>query len=221
VLASVLTYAAANSQSPWRGAGYLAVYAAGLALPLLILASVAARATAWIKRFRTALPKLEKLTGAVLLAVGVWSLIGVGQASAVRSPVALATSHSPDCAEGPAGHTCALPHVAPSVDPRAPISLKGVHLVEFTAPDCPVCQKMRPVMDKLAAACSELEQKTVRVDVATPSGRAIADEHVVRGTPTFLLLDEHGIERERLLGEQTASDVATAIERATGLSCWG
>jgi thioredoxin-related protein len=80
---------------------------------------------------------------------------------------------------------------------------------------------MRPVVEKLVAACTELEAKVVRVDVTTPAGRALADHHRVRGTPTFVFVDEHGVERARLLGENTGEALGAALERAFGVSCWG
>jgi len=36
-----------------------------------------------------------------------------------------------------------------------------------------------------------------------------------------VLLDEHGVERVRLLGEHSGETLAGAVERAFGVSCWG
>jgi cytochrome c-type biogenesis protein len=221
VLASVLSYAAAHAGSPLHGAVYLAVYAAGLALPLLLLAGVAARATSWIKRARGLVPVLEKLTGAALLAIGLWTL---GGALDMSSPFAEAPPSAAACdIDHSAGHTCALPG-APRVAGTAAaavVHVEGAQMLEFTSQECPVCRRMRPVVDKLVTACSELGTRTVRIDVTTASGRALAEQHGVRGTPTFVLVDEDGVEKARLLGENTAEDVAAAVERAFGISCWG
>lgn len=94
-------------------------------------------------------------------------------------------------------------------------------MLEFTADECPVCRRMRPVLDRLVASCSDLGERIVRVDVATSHGRALADRFGVRGTPTFILFDDQGVETVRLLGETSREDVAAAVEHATGLSCWG
>jgi thiol-disulfide isomerase/thioredoxin len=94
-------------------------------------------------------------------------------------------------------------------------------MLEFTSHDCPVCRRMRPLVEKLVTACSELDARYVRVDVTTRHGRALADRFQVRGTPTYVLLDEHGEERARLLGENSSESLADAVERAFGLSCWG
>jgi cytochrome c-type biogenesis protein len=219
VLASVLSYAATHSASPASGALYLAIYAAGLALPLLLLAAGAGRATRWIKRSRAAIPRLEKVSGLALLAVGVWTLGGVLEwQPALTGGQAGAT----ECAIGSAeGHTCALPQLAAgAAEVQAP-ALEGAQMLEFTSNECPVCRRMRPVIEKLVATCSELDARVVRVDVSTRAGRALAERHHVRGTPTYVLLDEHGVERARLLGENTSLVLAAAVERAFGLSCWG
>lgn len=214
VLASVLTYTAAHAASPWRGAGYLGVYAAGLALPMLLLAAVAPRAVQLVQRIRLALPVLEKATGAVLLGIGLWTLASTG------APQNIAQHTDTTCEQAGPGHTCALPDVpGEQLAVIVPTQAQGPRVLEFGSHDCPVCQRMRPVMDRLAAACSELDGWLVRVDVGTASGRALAAHHGVRGTPTYLLVNDDGVERARLLGENTEAEIAAAIERAFGLSC--
>lgn len=225
VLASVLGYAATHTDDPLRGAAYLAVYAAGLSTPLLLLAAGAARAGGWLKRFRSAIPRLEKVTGAALLALGLWTVFDA-LPLASRAPE-VATNTTPMDAAHEAASTCsgaehlcglpaqtALPLQAPDLDRPA-----GARLLEFTARECPVCRRMRPIVERVEAACTTLEARIVRVDVATPEGRALADHHHVRGTPTFVLIDGNGVERERLLGETSANEVAAAVERAFGVSC--
>lgn len=224
VLASVLTFAATHAESPWRGAGYLAVYAAGLSAPLLLIAGAAARASAWLKRFRSAIPRLEKVTGVALVAVGLWTLLGSVPAEepALANREAVAPAAEQEACEtgvGP-GRLCALPEqAAGEVDDE--LNVVGPHMLEFTSEECPVCGRMRPVLDRLTAACAELETGIVRIDVTTARGRALAARHGVRGTPTFVLFDESGAETARLLGETSREDVAAAVERAFGLSCWG
>jgi cytochrome c-type biogenesis protein len=229
VLASVLTYAAIHSASPWRGAGYLAVYAAGLALPMLLLAAVAPHALQLVRRVRLALPLLEKATGAALLGIGVWTLATLATPASPAQPVISADQHptSPAnaaCDSSEPGHTCALPEL-PAAElaavPEDSALGQGPHLLEFGSHDCPVCRRMRPVLDRLLAACTELDGRVVRVDVGTASGRALAAQHGVRGTPTYVLVDRNGVEHGRLLGETTSAEIAAAIERAFGLSCWG
>jgi cytochrome c-type biogenesis protein len=234
VLAAVLAYAATHADSPLRGAFYLGVYAAGIAVPLLLCALGATRVAAWMKRIRSAIPKLEKLTGAALVAVGVWTLAAaVLELRAADESIALATVRSDAAADGGGnttcavdgvpGHTCALrsglSNAAPTED-SLHARVDGAKFLEFTSDDCPICRRMQPVIEKLAASCSELDAGLVRVDVATSSGRALAEHHHVRGTPTFVLLDEQGVERARLLGENSREALAAAVEKAFGVSCW-
>lgn len=218
VLAAVLAYAAAHADTPARGALYLGVYAAGLSLPLLACALGAGHASAWLKRARVALPKLEKLTGVGLAAAAVWTLAGAF-ADLQHAPEALAADGGAEstCA---LGHTCALPSGVTHAGPHLVLPANGAQFLEFTSDECPVCRRMRPVIEQLAATCSELDAGRVRVDVTTSDGRALADRHHVRGTPTFVLLDEHGVERARLLGENTRAQLAAAVEKAFGVSCW-
>lgn len=217
VLAAVLSYAAAHAETPARGALLLAVYAAGLALPLLACAVGAGHASAWIQRARVAIPRLEKLTGVALAAVGIWTLAG-----ALPNAQQLAADGvgQAACAIAGAGHTCALPSGVTRPGPQLELNATGAKFLEFTSNECPVCRRMRPVIERLAATCSELDTSRVLVDVTTASGRALADQHHVRGTPTFVLLDEHGVERARLLGENSREELAAAVERAFGVSCW-
>lgn len=227
VLASVLTYTATHAASPWRGAGYLAAYSAGLAVPMLLLAAVAPRALAWVRSVRVTLPLLEKITGAALLAVGIWTIAHAPSAPSPTAAVAEppAATAQATCDQAGAGHTCALAELdqaQPSSDLGAgeeSLVQPGAQLLEFGAHDCSVCQRMRPVLDRLVAACIELDNLVVHVDVATSQGRALATRYGVRGTPTYVLVSEDGVERERLHGETTEAQIAGAIERNFGLSC--
>lgn len=223
VLASVLTYAATHSGSPWQGAGYLAVYAAGLSAPLLLLALLVKHATAALRRTRGAIPVFEKLAGAALVLVGAWTVWDTLQDAPPREVVAVQGEGAERGAACDAEHgVCALAVELPKGSAGGARSLPPLtnKLLEFTSHDCPACQRMKPVLDGLIAACTEVAERVVHVDVTTTSGRALASRHGVRGTPTFVLLDERGDERERLLGETKAEHVASAIERAFGISCF-
>lgn len=219
VLAAILTYTATHAHSPALGALYLGVYAAGLAAPLLLLAAGAGKAAAWVKGARRAIPRLEQVTGALLVAVGAWTLYSALPLpdAATDKPVAAS------CDVQGKGHTCDLPTVRAqdAVEQAAAAPMEGAQMLEFTSHDCPVCRRMRPVVEKLVSACTELDARLVRVDVTSAHGRALADRYGIRGTPTYVLIDEQGVERARLLGESSSEELAAAVERAFGLSCWG
>ncbi|MFD1332990.1 cytochrome c biogenesis CcdA family protein [Methylopila musalis] len=75
VLAAVLSVAASEATVA-RGAGLLAVYAAGLGLPFLIAAFAMKPFIAFLKRFRAHLGVVEKVTGGLLVLTGLAFLTG-------------------------------------------------------------------------------------------------------------------------------------------------
>ncbi|MGQ4273201.1 cytochrome c biogenesis CcdA family protein [Terrihabitans sp. B22-R8] len=75
VLAAVLTVAAAEA-TVVRGAGLLAVYAAGLGLPFLLAAFAMGPFTGFLARFRRHLGRVEQVIGVLLILVGIAFLTG-------------------------------------------------------------------------------------------------------------------------------------------------
>ena len=74
VLGAVLTYTASATADPWMGALYLATYAAGIALPLMVTAAIAPTALAWLRRVQAHVRKVEIATGVALSLAGVLML---------------------------------------------------------------------------------------------------------------------------------------------------
>jgi cytochrome c-type biogenesis protein len=75
VLGGILTMAAARG-SMGEGIGLLAVYSAGLAIPFLVCTVLIDWFLASFKRFRRMLPWINRISGALLLVVGVLMLTG-------------------------------------------------------------------------------------------------------------------------------------------------
>ena len=75
VLGGILTMAAARG-SMAEGVGLLAVYSAGLAIPFLLCTVLIDWFLASFKRFRPMLPWINRISGALLLVVGVLMLTG-------------------------------------------------------------------------------------------------------------------------------------------------
>lgn len=231
VLASVLGYAAAHADSPWRGAAYLAVYAAGLGAPLLLLAALADRAVAMMQRLRALVPRLQRLTGLALVAVGLWTIgTSVELRASESEPVVAGTAPTEPTSSATAatcggdGHLCSLPAAEPTDAPAASVPRDTASVLEFTAQTCAVCERMVPRFERVLASCglaphSAPAPALVSVDVASAAGRGLADRYAVRGTPTFVLLDRQGAEHGRLLGEQDAATVAQALHGAFGITC--
>lgn len=223
VLASVLTFVAANAGSPAEGAAYLSLYAAGLTAPLLLLAAGADKARVWLKASRAWIPALERTTGVALLLVGAWTGWSALDDGTTPPPPAATAETAPAgtmCVAGPDGHgTCDLPEIVAEGHAGAVKAVSGAHLLEFTSGDCPICQRMRPVVDRIEATCPEVHERFVQVDVTTREGRALAAQHAVRGTPTFVVLGESGVEQARLIGERSTEELHAALEGAWGVAC--
>jgi cytochrome c-type biogenesis protein len=75
VLGAILGLAATSADLS-RGMLLLAVYSAGLAVPFLIAAVAVERFLDWFQRFRRYLPWVMRISGALLVLVGVLLLTG-------------------------------------------------------------------------------------------------------------------------------------------------
>jgi cytochrome c-type biogenesis protein len=213
LLASALAYAAVHGDTPWRGAGLLSVYAAGLAVPLVLVAALAERAKGWLRLSHSWIPVFERATGVFLIGMGVWTLHGI-RASLVRSRRAAETAACPTETENLG---CALPSKADAV--AATPDLTGPRLIEFVSAECPVCRKMAPVLAQAELRCLGVGANATQIDVGTVGGLSLARRFGVVGTPTFVLLGEDDIERARIVGEQPSSKIESAIEAAFGMRC--
>lgn len=76
VLGAILTLAG-NSGDVWHGVGLLVAYSAGLAVPFLLAAVALDAFRAWFQRFRRWIPWVQRVSGAMLVVVGV--LLATGQ----------------------------------------------------------------------------------------------------------------------------------------------
>jgi cytochrome c-type biogenesis protein len=71
VLGAILTFTAVSADGIWDGAWNLFVYAAGIGVPLLLVAVLAQRGVGLLNRIKRFIPKIEKTTGVILVAMGV------------------------------------------------------------------------------------------------------------------------------------------------------
>lgn len=75
VLGAILTYAATQERLA-EGVGLLAVYSAGLAVPFLLAAAALSRFLTVFRRFRRYIPWVERVSGALLVIVGLLLVTG-------------------------------------------------------------------------------------------------------------------------------------------------
>ncbi len=194
ILGSVLTYTASNAADPLTGAGYLALYGFGFALPLLITAAFAGVALGLLRRLNPMLPKIERAIGILLVVVAATFLF-----APVTSDTAL-------------GAHIACPDTA--IAPR-PVML------ELYSETCPICQEMKPVVRDVMAGCHDDEVELRSVDVRAAQNRDLIAEYRVVGVPTYVFFDLEGHETARLVGRQTEDTLSQALSTLVGRECPG
>lgn len=234
VLGAVLTYTASSTSEPALGALYLGTYAAGLSVPLLLVAAVAPLALRWLDRVKRHVRKFELATGALLAGLGVLLFtdsLGVLMPSE-EAPAAVAEVDGSASPSTPAeaactsegGGACALPEEGFVLSTRGPSALSRLErptMVEFVSHGCPVCQRMEPVVALAEHHCAGQGVGVLRVDVGTTEGRQAAARHGIRGVPTFLFLDSVGQEVTRRVGEQSLTSIREGLESIAGTRCAG
>lgn len=200
VLGSILTYTASTAANPVEGAGYLTIYGAGFALPLLVTAAFAELGLRVIGKVSPYLPKIEKLIGVILLFISVSMMLDI------------------------------MPQPTPNnsfsaVNPHTSISNNAVtqtpQMVELYREDCGVCQRMKSIVDSITSQCSEKGVSVQTINIDLPENRHFIKKYKLVGVPTFLFLDKNGEETARLVGEQTESALKQAISVLRGQPCPG
>jgi cytochrome c-type biogenesis protein len=207
VLATALTYAASSTANPLVAGALLAVYALGLATPLVAASFAASRVLVWAKRLRRFTPVMQRGTGAVLVIVGGYVAFGAAMKTSMTETAA-------SCAGATACETdFAAQKGTLSVDalPRGPA------LVEFVSGNCTVCKRMRPIVSELEEKCSP--GLLVLVDVDDESGKKLAAHYGVSMVPTFISVDHAGGEVQRIVGEQSKDRLVLAFGDVRGEPC--
>ncbi len=212
VLGAALTYAASAGASPLTGAIQLGAYAAGLGAPLVVAAFAAPTAIRLARRMMPATPALQRVAGALLVALGI--AFATGQLTAL-SPSAVASNAL--CEGGPAGACAAPAGSAAHGDVALPEGKP--RLVEFESAECTVCKRMAPIVKELEARCDKAADTIVRVHVDDPAGEALAARYGVRFVPTFLSVDSAGREVDRAVGELPPERLASLLGDVRGEAC--
>ncbi len=206
ILGSVLTYTAVRTSSPWIGAGYLLVYSLGVGLPLIALSLVAERAIPWLKRLNRELPKIEKATGVVMVAVGSWlvypQLVSPATAADTADPVAVTDSGTP-------------------ITPAIGEPTRRPRFVAFFSQHCPACERMKPRLDQLRQDCVGHRVEILEVNVDEPRNRVLVEAQELRGVPAMRLLDTSGTVTVQLYGERPLAQLRQAAANLVSARCGG
>lgn len=232
VLGSVLTYTASTGASAPRGALYLAVYSAGLALPLLGTAAFAPFVLRALDRLKPHLRKIEIATGLLLIGAGVLLatdklMVLMPATTPVPAPTQVATppTSSPTsgnldalaCTAADTGTACSVPESSWAArTSSAAVSIHGPAVVEVMSGSCSICRLMAPVVADAERGCP---MKVVRAYVEEPAGAELARRRGIRGVPTFLVLDVSDVEVRRLVGQQPADAIRGALELVSPHLC--
>lgn len=205
ILGSVLTYTASKGASMAQGALYLGAYGLGFVLPLLVLSLFADVARRVVRRISPWLPKLERVSGALMVGVGLYLMLGVG---------------APPAGElSPADRTTQAMAKAPALQPALGQPTERPRLVQFHSTRCSICRQMIPTVGVIERDCDGRKVDVVKVDVNRK--RALATTYRVRGVPTFVFLDKQGNEAARLVGYQTLAALRQSLSAVTGQACDG
>jgi thiol-disulfide isomerase/thioredoxin len=109
-------------------------------------------------------------------------------------------------------------------DERAVSVVEGgaqTRMVMFTADYCPACREMKPLIETLNHQCRHHGVEIDTIDVSEQVNEQVVDEYRVVGVPTFLFVDETGIEVARLTGRQTPQSLKQAMSAVRGAACPG
>jgi cytochrome c-type biogenesis protein len=218
VLGATLTYAASSTASPWVAGMKLAVYAAGLATPLVAAAFAANRVLSWTRKLRAHTVTMQRAMGVLLVALG--ALLVMDRVSFLN----VVTVSPGKGGTASAAEPCASSATACAKVIDAPPSAEGLkgkpRLVEFVSGTCTVCAKMHPVVEALAKRCAG-DGSLLRISVDDDAGKSLASRYGVRVVPTFVSVDAAGSEVERLVGEQSSERLAQALVEVRGEGCPG
>ena len=209
VLGSILTYTASTTTSPLAGGLYLSVYGLGFALPLLVTAAFAEFGMKLIGKMSSHLPKIEKSIGVILIFVAGMLVVDIVPEIAHGKP------------SGNAGITASGDKKTTAIT-QFDLESNGLPImVELYKANCQVCKKMEPVVESIQTQCDQKGVHIRTIDVSKPENSHLIREFRLIGVPTFIFLDEFGVETARLVGEQTGQALKQTISVIRGELCPG
>ena len=95
----------------------------------------------------------------------------------------------------------------------------GPMMLELYTPYCPSCLQMAPVVDRLAGACPQNGVQVRQYDISTAENEHLMKELEIQAVPTFVFIDEAGMEVSRLVGKQSAETIESRLADIGGAAC--
>ncbi|MBN1960444.1 MAG: thioredoxin fold domain-containing protein [Deltaproteobacteria bacterium] len=92
-------------------------------------------------------------------------------------------------------------------------------MFSFISKKCPVCHDMEPIINTLKIYCVGRQVNFVTYEINSPTNRYLINEFHLVGVPTFIFLNDQGIEVSRLVGKQPEKELLQALSMARGETC--
>ena len=194
VLGGILSYVSATGNGLLDGAIKLSIYGIGVSTPLLLSVFLYRRLADFYRTNIYFFDMVKKLLGFILL-IFAFSLF---------HQVALVSKNAQK-----------------SISPLDKVMIPDTRplLMSFTSSSCEDCESMKPVIEKLRTACGGKLIDFREVNVNDQQYEYLVYQQGIFGTPTYILIDDKGKEKQRLMGIQKLDTINNEIKVLTGKSC--
>jgi cytochrome c-type biogenesis protein len=194
VLGGVLTYVSAEGHGVAAGAVKLFIYGVGISTPLIICLFFYQQLNRFYKSSPSFFDMVKKLLGFIILlfAINLFSNV------VMLSKTAHANLNAVD---------------------KIMIPEKLPLFISFTSASCEDCVAMKPIIEKLEKSCGGKTLEFRTVDLDDHQFEYLANQQGIFGTPTYLMLDNNGKEKQRLIGPQKLDNLDKSIKISSGYSC--
>lgn len=200
ILGGVLTYVASGESEVIPGAFLLLAYAAGMAVPLLLVAASSEYVTPLLRLLRVEARTFEFVSGLALVVLGA-ALLGQVHLRAGSSMKVHATDQHQGAAAFAGG--------------------ERTRVLFFHSAHCPACHAMEAYIRKLKMDCDTDRLVLVKIDVDRAENAPAVDRFAVRAVPTVSLVDQTGDEIARLVGYRTEAALRDAVQHGTRVAYAG
>jgi thiol-disulfide isomerase/thioredoxin len=101
----------------------------------------------------------------------------------------------------------------------AEIGFTGAKMVELYTPYCAACKEMAPFVKALSGSCRHHGVSVETLDISLEENEHVIDELGVTAVPTFIFIDDVGVETTRLVGRQSIDRLIEHLAEIGGAKC--